>query len=96
MATTAAIPLSIRKALHQAREAAGRLAEFSTEQKNAMLLQMADAIEVNSTALLDANRADLASCNLEGAMRDRLLLTPERISAMARASHRDWRRPKRR
>jgi glutamate-5-semialdehyde dehydrogenase len=84
MATTAAIPLSIRKALHQAREAAGRLAEFSTEQKNAMLLQMADAIEVNSTALLDANRADLASCNLEGAMRDRLLLTPERISAMAR------------
>ena len=83
MATTATTPMSVRKSLLSAREAAGLLAQLSTAQKNAILLEMADAIEANSTAILEANRADLAVCKLSGAMQDRLLLTPERISAMA-------------
>jgi glutamate-5-semialdehyde dehydrogenase len=53
-------------------------------QKNAILLVMADAIEEHSKALVEANRADLESCGLEGAMRDRLLLDEERIRGMAR------------
>jgi glutamate-5-semialdehyde dehydrogenase len=84
MATTATTSQSVRTALLQAREAASRLAQLSTAQKNAILLEMADAIERSSTAILVANRADVAGCTLSGAMQDRLLLTQERISTMAR------------
>jgi glutamate-5-semialdehyde dehydrogenase len=84
MATTVTTPISIRERLQRAREAAARLAQLSTAQKNIILLVMADVIEANSAAILEANQADLDTCSLSGAMRDRLLLTPERISAMAR------------
>ena len=43
---------------------------------------MADAIAANAANITDANHADLDSSGLTGAMRDRLLLTPERIAAM--------------
>jgi len=67
-----------------ARLAATRLAQLSTLQKNAILLVMAEAILNHAAALLEANRADLDSCGLEGAMRDRLLLNEERIRGIAR------------
>src|SRR5713101_4044383 len=44
---------------------------------------MADAVEANSAGILAANRADVESSGLAGAMRDRLLLTPARIQEMA-------------
>src|SRR6266481_1670553 len=83
MATPATIPISIPERLQRAREAAARLAQLSTAQKNTILLAMADVIEANSAAILEANQVDLATCSLSGAMRDRLLRTPKRISAMA-------------
>jgi len=83
MATTVTTPVSTRDKLLRAREAAVRLAQLSTVQKNALLLVMADAIEANQQSILDANRDDVESSGLSGAMRDRLLLTPDRIAAMA-------------
>ena len=48
-----------------------------------MLLAIADAIEAHAETILAANREDVESSGLEGAMRDRLLLTPARIKEMA-------------
>jgi glutamate-5-semialdehyde dehydrogenase len=83
VASTITTPVSTREKLLGAREAAARLAQLSTVQKNALLLVMADAIEANQQSILDANRADVESSGLSGAMRDRLRLTPDRIAAMA-------------
>src|SRR5438034_4934746 len=84
MATTVSTPVSTHEKLLRAREASTQLAQLSTVQKNAMLLVMAEAIEASETSILEANRADLESSGLSGAMRDRLLLNSERIAEMAR------------
>jgi len=76
--------VSTQEKLMRARAAAAKLTLLSSEQKNAMLLAMAGAIECQSKSILAANRKDLESSGLEGAMRDRLLLTAERIVDMAR------------
>src|SRR5437899_8692822 len=85
MATTAVIGSTTREKLERARAASARLAQLSTEQKNALLLQMADAIEAQESRILAANHEDVERSNLSGAMRDRLLLTPSRIKDMANA-----------
>src|ERR1700674_4767739 len=82
MATTATTPTPTREKRVRAREAAARLAQLSTVQKNALLLVMADAIEANQQSILDTNSEDIESSGLSGAMRDRLRLTPDRIAAM--------------
>jgi glutamate-5-semialdehyde dehydrogenase len=74
--------LSTHDKLQRARNAASSLAQLSTADKNSILLAMADAIEA-SQSILEANKADLDSSGLAGAMRDRLQLTPERVRAMA-------------
>jgi glutamate-5-semialdehyde dehydrogenase len=74
---------STQEKLLRAREAAAKLALLSTGEKNALLLAIADAIEAQAVSILAANRDDMESSGLEGAMRDRLLLTPARISEMA-------------
>ncbi|HMH02542.1 MAG TPA: glutamate-5-semialdehyde dehydrogenase [Terriglobales bacterium] len=84
MATTVSTPVSTHEKLLRAREASTRLAQLSTVQKNAMLLVMAETIEASETSILEANRADLESSGLSGAMRDRLMLNSERIAEMAR------------
>src|SRR5437879_5280636 len=84
MATTVSTPVSTHEKLLRAREASTQLAQLSTVQKNAMLLVMAEAIEAGESSILEANRADLESSGLSGAMRDRLLLNSERIAEMAR------------
>ena len=83
MATTIANPVSTKEKLLRAREAASKLALLSTEEKNALLLAIADAIEVRTDSILAANREDLENSGLEGAMRDRLLLTKARIKEVA-------------
>ncbi len=83
MATSIANTLSTRDKLFRARAAAAELALLSTAEKNAILLAIANAIEAHAEEILEANRADVASSGLEGAMRDRLLLTPERVEEMA-------------
>jgi glutamate-5-semialdehyde dehydrogenase len=66
----------------RARDAAAHLAQLTTAQKNAILLAMADAITANATSIMRANQEDLDSAGVAGAMRDRLVLNPERIAAM--------------
>jgi glutamate-5-semialdehyde dehydrogenase len=83
MATTLANSASTQEKLLRAREAAAKLALLSTDEKNALLLAIADAIENQIETILAANGEDVDSSGLEGAMRDRLLLTTGRIKEMA-------------
>jgi glutamate-5-semialdehyde dehydrogenase len=82
MATSLRTPCSTRDKLLRAQRAATRMAQLTTADKNALLVAMADAIAANAANITEANQADLDSSGLTGAMRDRLLLTPDRIAAM--------------
>ena len=84
MATSVSNTLTTQQKLLRARSAAATLAQLSTGEKNSLLLAIADAIEANAKNILDANAEDIAISGLEGAMHDRLLLTPPRIDEMAR------------
>jgi glutamate-5-semialdehyde dehydrogenase len=75
---------STQEKLLRARAASARLALFSTAEKDVLLLAIAEAIEVNEKSILAANRDDVENSGLEGAMRDRLLLTSLRVKEMAR------------
>jgi len=83
MATTITNSATTQEKLLRAREAAAKLALLSTDEKNALLLAIADAIQSQSESILAANHEDLESSGLEGAMRDRLLLTNARVKDMA-------------
>jgi glutamate-5-semialdehyde dehydrogenase len=83
MATIVTTAHSTRDKLLRARDASARLAQLSTAQKNAILIVMAGALEANSESIIEANRKDLESSGLVGALRDRLLLDPDRIRLMA-------------
>jgi glutamate-5-semialdehyde dehydrogenase len=84
MAATLTTAASTPQKLLRARAASARLALLSAEEKNALLLAIADAIEGNEKSILDANRVDVENSGLQDSMRDRLLLTPSRIQDMAR------------
>ncbi len=84
MAATLTSAATTQEKLVRARAASAKLALFSTQEKNALLLAIADAIEARGKDILAANREDVENSGLEGAMRDRLLLTAERIKDMAR------------
>jgi len=83
MGTTTVNSASTQEKLLRARNASAKLALLSTDEKNALLLGIADAINAGSQTILAANREDVASSGLEGAMLDRLLLTAERVAEMA-------------
>ncbi|MBO0911757.1 MAG: glutamate-5-semialdehyde dehydrogenase [Acidobacteria bacterium] len=85
MAATTPVVFSTRAMLERARTASARLAQLSPAEKSALLSGMRAAIESRSKEILDANKEDLRASGLTGAMRDRLLLTEERVSAMARS-----------
>jgi glutamate-5-semialdehyde dehydrogenase len=83
MATTTVSSTSTQERLVRARAASAKLAGLSTDEKNGLLLAIADALELQAETVLVANREDMERSGLEGAMRDRLLLTPARIREMA-------------
>ena len=83
MATTIANSVSTQEKLLRARDASAKLATLSTEEKNALLHAIADAIEAQTESILAENREDVEGSGLQGAMRDRLLLTPARIKDVA-------------
>lgn len=85
MPAISATDSATRQKLQRARSAAAKLALLSTEGKNALLLGIAIAIEAQRKGILATNRNDVEASGLEGAMRDRLLLTPERIEEMVQA-----------
>ena len=74
---------STQEKLLRARAASARLGLLSTAEKDVLLLAIAEAIEVNEKSILAANRDDVENSGLEGAMRDRLLLTSLRVKEMA-------------
>lgn len=68
-----------------AREASRVVARANTEQKNRALLAMAELIDADRDAIIQANQNDLEAGKARGlddAMLDRLALTPERIDGM--------------
>src|SRR5438874_6739889 len=70
----------------QAKTAAHELAKLTTEQKNACLRAMADALEQSQDAIKRANALDMAAgkeSSLSAAMLDRLKLDEKRIAGMA-------------
>ena len=71
--------------LLSAREARPALQRTSTEEKNAALLAMADALERNAAAILAANAQDMEAArgHISEVMLDRLALTEGRIAGMA-------------
>ena len=71
--------------LENAKAAKAAIARLTTEQKNAALHAMADALIANQDTILSANAADLeaAKGTVSDVMLDRLLLTPARIAGMA-------------
>jgi glutamate-5-semialdehyde dehydrogenase len=83
MATSVNPSVTTREKLELARAAAPRVAQLFTAEKNRLLEAMASALEAQVPHILEANQKDLDSGGAMGAMRDRLLLTPDRISAMA-------------
>src|SRR5579864_7442202 len=80
---SASISASTREKMLRARCAAAKVALLSTSDKNSLLLAIADSLEASEKAILDANAADVEISGMQGAMRDRLLLTPSRITEMA-------------
>ena len=69
----------------KARTASRHIAKATTAQKNAALLNIADSINQNRGALLDANQQDMAAGKqkgLEAALLDRLELTDARVNGM--------------
>ena len=72
--------------LQQAKNAKFEIAALTTQQKNAALWAMAEALMAHQEAILSANALDLeaAQGTVSQVMLDRLLLTPARIEAMAK------------
>lgn len=87
-ASAAADPTELtitRPLLEEALAAKPALAALSTEEKKAVLLSMADALEADTPAILAANALDLAAAQdtISPVMQDRLRLTQGRIADMA-------------
>ena len=85
MAATSVIE-SIAKS---ARLAARTLAGSTTEQRNQVLLNIADELEKNLTVILEANQLDMDLAKASGmnqSLQDRLLLTKTRVLSMANAA----------
>ncbi len=71
--------------LENAKAAKSAVARLTSEEKNAALKAMAEALLANEKAILEANAADLAAAkgSVPDVMLDRLELNPGRIAAMA-------------
>ena len=81
--------MTVQETIHEmavrARAASAGLAKMTTEEKNAALLAMADALDDARAEICAANAADVARAKEAGiapAMLDRLTLTPARFDAM--------------
>jgi glutamate-5-semialdehyde dehydrogenase len=78
----------IKQQALQCRDAAQRIAQLSTEAKNALLRAMAASLEADAGTILEANTKDMAAAEgkgIAGAMLDRLRLDPQRLAGIASA-----------
>ena len=79
--------MTIREILERAKEAAGKLALLTEQEKNAALHAMADQLIASMNDILAANAEDLAQAEANGmntVMIDRLRLNEDRIRGMAK------------
>src|ERR687889_794874 len=83
MATTAQ---PVAEVCAQAKAASRELARLDTETKNAALLAMANALELRTGEILEANERDMEAgreAGLHSGLLDRLKLTEERLAGIA-------------
>lgn len=74
---------NLQQLFEQARNASRGLLRLSDEDRNRVLLRVADAIEQNEQNILTANGKDLARMDKDNPMYDRLQLTSARIRGIA-------------
>src|SRR5919106_3185069 len=83
MATTAQ---SVAEVCAGAKRASRTLARLDTETKNAALLAMANALELRTGEILEANERDMEAgreAGLHSGLLDRLKLTEERLARIS-------------
>jgi glutamate-5-semialdehyde dehydrogenase len=81
------LPEQMTQLAKQAKTASRALAQLSTDEKNACLVAMADALERSRPEIEEANARDMraaAAMGLSSAMLDRLKLDGKRIESMAK------------
>ena len=81
--------LSLSEQAKAASYASGYLATATAEIKNTALIAIAEAVEANSTSILDANAEDLENAKRDGMdfhIRDRMTLNGNRVQDMADAA----------
>lgn len=81
--------LSLSEQAKAASYASGYLATATAEIKNTALIAIAEAVEANSTSILDANAEDLENAKRDGMdfhIRDRMTLNGNRVQDMANAA----------
>ena len=81
--------LSLYEQAKAASSASGYLATATAEMKNTALIAIAEAVEANSTSILDANAEDLENAKRDGMdfhIRDRMTLNGNRVQDMADAA----------
>ena len=81
--------LSLSEQAKAASYASGYLATATAEIKNTALIAIAEAVEANSTSILDANAEDLENAKRDGMdfhIRDRMTLNRNRVQDMADAA----------
>ena len=81
--------LSLSEQAKAASYASGYLATATAEMKNTALIAIAEAVEANSTSILDANAEDLENAKRDGMdfhIRDRMTLNGNRVQDMADAA----------
>ncbi len=79
----------IAEIANKANSAARTLANSSAKERNQVLLNIADQLEINLDLILKANQIDVQaaqSAGINSSLQDRLLLTPNRVKAMAQAA----------
>ena len=78
----------VRSVAEAARAASAQLAQKTTDERNAALAAMADALRANAAAIVSANEQDMAAARRAGtkdSLLDRLMLDAGRVAAMADA-----------
>jgi len=78
----------MEKFLEKAKESSAVAATLDGATKRRILEKMADALESEEKAILEANASDMEAAERNGlgsALKDRLLLNPERVAGMAQS-----------
>ena len=75
--------MQLKETFERVKRASKSLALLSDDQRNDILLAVADAIIINKERILEANAQDLAKMSKENPLYDRLQLTESRLEGIA-------------